>query len=62
MESEFVALHSIGKEVEWLKNLVYEIPFWSRPISPISIHCDNTVALGKDYTQVCNDKCRHLGV
>ncbi len=62
MESEFVALFAAGKEAEWLRNLVYEIPLWSKPIAPISILCDNAAALAKAYSQVCNDKCRHLGV
>ncbi|GJW35792.1 zinc finger, CCHC-type containing protein [Tanacetum coccineum] len=29
MESEFVALAAAGKEAEWLKNLLLEIPLWS---------------------------------
>ncbi|GJS53662.1 hypothetical protein Tco_0627024 [Tanacetum coccineum] len=37
MESEFVALAALGKEAEWLRNLIYEIPLWPKPISPISI-------------------------
>ncbi|GJS68343.1 hypothetical protein Tco_0682908 [Tanacetum coccineum] len=28
MESEFVALAAIGKEAEWLRNLIHEIPIW----------------------------------
>ena len=31
-ESEFVALAAAGKEAEWLRNLVYEIPLWTKPI------------------------------
>ncbi|GKE75144.1 zinc finger, CCHC-type containing protein, partial [Tanacetum coccineum] len=33
MESEFMALVAAGKEVEWLKNLLLEIPLWSKPIA-----------------------------
>ncbi|GKC78393.1 hypothetical protein Tco_1129167, partial [Tanacetum coccineum] len=40
MESEFVALAAAGKEAEWLRNLIYEIPLWPKPISPIFTHCD----------------------
>nr|GFB38033.1 zinc finger, CCHC-type [Tanacetum cinerariifolium] len=36
MESEFVALAATGNETEWLRNLVYEIPLWPKPISTIS--------------------------
>ena len=62
MESEFVALAAAGKEAEWLRNLLYEIPLWSKPISPISIRCDSDATLAKAYSQVYNGKSRHLGV
>ncbi|KAI3825040.1 hypothetical protein L1987_06515 [Smallanthus sonchifolius] len=62
MESEFVALAAAGKEAEWLKNLIYEIPLWSKPISPISIRCDSAATLDKAYNHVYNGKSRHLGV
>ena len=62
MESEFVALAAAGKEAEWLRNLVYEIPLWPKPVSPISIHCDSQATLCKAYSQVYNGKSRHLGV
>ncbi|GJZ76817.1 putative reverse transcriptase domain-containing protein, partial [Tanacetum coccineum] len=35
MESEFVALSAAGKEAEWLKNLLFEISLWSKPIAPL---------------------------
>ena len=62
MESEFVALAAAGKEAEWLRNLVYEIPIWPKPISPISIRCDSTATLAKAYSQIYNGNSRHLGV
>nr|KAJ0200300.1 hypothetical protein LSAT_V11C600326060 [Lactuca sativa] len=62
MESEFVALSASGKEVEWLRNLIYEIPLWPKPISTISIRCDSAATLAKAYSQVYNGKSRHLGV
>ncbi|KAJ9554082.1 hypothetical protein OSB04_018127 [Centaurea solstitialis] len=62
MESEFVALAAVGKEAEWLRNLIYEIPLWSKPIAPFSIHCDSAATLAKAYSQVYNGKSRHLGV
>nr|GEU47447.1 zinc finger, CCHC-type [Tanacetum cinerariifolium] len=37
MKSEFVALVAAGKEAEWLRNLIYNIPIWPKPIVPISI-------------------------
>ncbi|GKF71483.1 zinc finger, CCHC-type containing protein [Tanacetum coccineum] len=32
IESEFVALAAAGKEAEWLRNLIHEIPIWLRLI------------------------------
>ncbi|GJY06970.1 zinc finger, CCHC-type containing protein [Tanacetum coccineum] len=49
MESEFVALAAVGREAEWLKNLLLEIPLWVKPIAPISIHCDSAATLAKAY-------------
>ncbi|GJV62063.1 hypothetical protein Tco_1468163 [Tanacetum coccineum] len=62
MESEFVALAAAGKEAEWLRNLILEIPLWSKPIAPISIRCDSAATLAKAYSQMYNGKSRHLGV
>ncbi|GJV46943.1 zinc finger, CCHC-type containing protein [Tanacetum coccineum] len=54
MESEFVALVAAGKEAEWLRNLIHEIPIWPKPIAPISIHCDSAATLAKAYSQIYN--------
>ncbi|GJV93957.1 zinc finger, CCHC-type containing protein [Tanacetum coccineum] len=62
MESEFVALAAAGKEAEWLRNLIHEIPIWPKPISPIFIHYDSAATLAKAYSQMYNGKSRHLGV
>ncbi|GJS57761.1 reverse transcriptase domain-containing protein [Tanacetum coccineum] len=51
-----------GNEAEWLRNLIYEIPLWPKPISTISIRCDSIATLAKAYSQVYNGKSRHLGV
>nr|GFA25681.1 zinc finger, CCHC-type [Tanacetum cinerariifolium] len=37
IESEFVELAAAGKEAEWLRNLIHEIPIWTKPIASISI-------------------------
>ncbi|GJS31750.1 zinc finger, CCHC-type containing protein [Tanacetum coccineum] len=62
IKSEFVAFAAAGKEAEWLKNLLLEIPLWVTPIAPISIRCDSVATLAKAYSQVYNEKSRHLGV
>ncbi|GJZ69103.1 zinc finger, CCHC-type containing protein [Tanacetum coccineum] len=59
---EFMALAATGKEAKWLKNLILEIPLWSKPIAPNSIHCDSAATLAKAYSQMYNEKFRHLGV
>ena len=41
MESEFVALASTGQEVEWLRDLLLEIPSACENLSKLSIHCDS---------------------
>ncbi|GJZ10812.1 zinc finger, CCHC-type containing protein [Tanacetum coccineum] len=44
MESEFMALAAADKKAEWLKNLLLEIPLWSKPIAPIYILLLNSAA------------------
>ncbi|GJV93709.1 zinc finger, CCHC-type containing protein [Tanacetum coccineum] len=62
MKSEFVALAAAGKEAEWLKNFLLEIPMWVKPMAPISIHRDSAATLEKAYSQMYNGKSKHLGV
>ncbi|GJX72998.1 reverse transcriptase zinc-binding domain-containing protein [Tanacetum coccineum] len=56
------AYQAAGKETKWLRNLILEIPLWSKPIAPISIRCDNAATLAKAYSQMYNGKSRYLGV
>ncbi|GJR59821.1 zinc finger, CCHC-type containing protein [Tanacetum coccineum] len=62
MESKFMALAAADKEAEWLRNLILEIPLWSKPIAPILIRCDSAATLARAYSQLYNEKSRHLGV
>ncbi|GKE65939.1 hypothetical protein Tco_1520100 [Tanacetum coccineum] len=62
MKSEFIALSAASKEAEWLRNLILEIPLWSKPVAPIFIRCDSAATLAKAYSQMYNGKSRHLGV
>ncbi|GKE72651.1 hypothetical protein Tco_1534692 [Tanacetum coccineum] len=61
-EAKFVALAAAGKEAEWLRNLIHEIPIWHKPIAPIFIHCDSAATLAKAYSQMYKGKSRNLGV
>ncbi|GKE88995.1 zinc finger, CCHC-type containing protein [Tanacetum coccineum] len=56
MESKFVALAVAGKEAEWLKTLLLEIPLWFKLIAPISICYDSAATLAKAYSQMYNGK------
>ncbi|GKD66672.1 zinc finger, CCHC-type containing protein, partial [Tanacetum coccineum] len=51
-----------SKEAKWLKNLLFKIPFLSKPIAHISIRCDSAATLAKAYSQMYNGKSIHLGV
>ncbi|GJV51592.1 zinc finger, CCHC-type containing protein, partial [Tanacetum coccineum] len=62
MKYEFVALAATCMESEWLRNLILEIPLWSKPIAPISILCNSAAILAKAYSQMYNWKSRQLGV
>ena len=45
METEFIALDKVGKEVEWLRNFLEDISFWPKPTARICIHCDSQDAI-----------------
>nr|GEU91898.1 hypothetical protein [Tanacetum cinerariifolium] len=44
------ALTAAGKEAEWLRNLIYEIPIWPKPIAPKSIRCDSAPTMARAYS------------
>jgi len=40
MKAEIIALDTATSEVEFLKNLLCDLPLLNKPIPPISMHCD----------------------
>ena len=60
MEFEFIALDKVGEEVEWLCNFLEEIPCWKKPMSSISIHCDNQSTIGRAHNSMYNGKSQHI--
>ncbi|GJW23718.1 zinc finger, CCHC-type containing protein [Tanacetum coccineum] len=60
--SGWVFLLAVGKEAEWLKNLLLKIPQWVKPIVLIPIRCDSAATLAKAYSQMYNGKSRHLDI
>uniref|UniRef100_A0A2N9IZW8 Reverse transcriptase Ty1/copia-type domain-containing protein n=1 Tax=Fagus sylvatica TaxID=28930 RepID=A0A2N9IZW8_FAGSY len=62
MESEFIVLASVGKEAEWLRNMLYDIELWPQLISAISIYCDSQATMSKAYSKIYNGKSRHISL
>ena len=60
MEAELIALASASEEANWLRDLLYEIPLWEKPILPILIHCDSTAAIGRVKNRYYNSKSRFI--
>ncbi|RVW62744.1 Retrovirus-related Pol polyprotein from transposon TNT 1-94 [Vitis vinifera] len=62
MEAEFIALSATGKEAEWLRDLMMDIPFTANNVSTVSIHCDSQATLARAYSGVYNGKSRHISI
>ena len=62
MESELVALGAAGKEAEWIRNLMIDLPLWKNPLPPFSIHCDSQATLSRVYSKSYNGKSRHISL
>ncbi|CAM8882858.1 unnamed protein product [Rhodiola kirilowii] len=60
MEAEFVALDKCGKEAEWLRNLLEDIPEWKKHVPPICLYCDNQSTIGRAQNVMYNGKSRHI--
>ena len=60
MEAEFVALDKAAEEAEWLKSFLEGIPLWPKPVTAISVHCDNTAAIIRAQNHIYNGKSRHI--
>ena len=62
MEAEFITLAATGKEAEWLRDLMMDIPFIANNVSTVSIHCDSQATLARAYSGVYNGKSRHISI
>ena len=60
MEAKLIALASASEEANWLRDLLYEIPLWEKPMSLILIHCDSTTAIGRVKNRYYNGKSRPI--
>ena len=60
MKAELIALASTSEEANWLRDLLFQIPYFEKPIPPILIHCDSTAAIGRFQNRYYNDKSRPI--
>ena len=60
MEAELIALALVSEKANWLRDLLYEIPFWEKPNPPILIHCDSTATIGRVKNRYYNGKSRPI--
>ena len=47
MKAELTALDTAGSEAEWLRDLLMDLPVVEKPISAISMNCDNQTVITK---------------
>ena len=60
MESEFIALESVGKEAKWLRNFLSRIPLGMQPTPSVSMHYDCQVAISIAKNKTFNGKNIHI--
>ena len=60
MEAKFIALENASFEAEWLRNLLENIPLWTRPASFMSMHCDSQAAITKAKSKLFNWKNMYI--
>ncbi|RVW92427.1 Retrovirus-related Pol polyprotein from transposon TNT 1-94 [Vitis vinifera] len=59
---QFIVLAATGKEAEWLRDLMMDIPFTANNVLTVSIHCDSQATLARAYNGVYNGKSRHISI
>ena len=60
MEFEFIALELAGREAEWLKSLVADVPLLGKPTPSIALHCDNMATISVVISKAFNRMRRHI--
>ncbi|RVX07031.1 hypothetical protein CK203_030459 [Vitis vinifera] len=56
MEAEFITLEKASFEVDWLRNLLADIPLWTRPTLSVSMRCDSQAAIAKAMSKIFNGR------
>ena len=60
MKAKFIALEKTSFEAEWLRNLLIDIPLWTRPTSSVSMCCDSQTTIVKAKSKIFNGKNKHI--
>ena len=60
MEAEFIAVEKANSKAKWLRNLLSDIPLWTRPAPFVSMHCDRQTAITKAKSKMFNGNNRHI--
>lgn len=58
MESKFVVLSLIEEEVEWLRNVLVDVPIWDKLVTIIIIYYDNLATIFKAKSENYNGKAK----
>ena len=62
MEVEFIALAVACTKVEWLRDLLFDIKLWPRPMPSISLYCDSETTMSIALNKVYIDKSKHISL
>jgi len=62
MESEFIVIVVVGKEAEWLRNMLFDIKLWPQPMLAISLYYDSEATMSRVYSNIYNGKSRHISI
>ena len=54
MEAELIDLASASAEANWLRDLLFQIPYFEKLIHPILIHFDSNAAIGRVQNRYYN--------
>ena len=56
MEAKFIAHEKASSEAEWLKNILSDIPLWTRLALPMSMCYDSQATIAKAKSKIFNGK------
>ncbi len=62
MESEFIALATMGQETEWLRNRLPAIKLRPQPMPSIYLHYDSEITISKTYSKIYDRKSIHISL